>query len=239
MAENDAADNPQGPAEDAGAGTTVTTAAPTTPVIDINAVLAENKRMSDERARLLEASQEVRRQRDRFATEAKTLQRRLEESGSVGYDAPAGNGGTSVDTEVLADIAEVKFKLNHPDWNKAVDKQSGKTVWDEMNAILFDDARAMEHAGRTPYQTLKNIYREVHYQRLLAAQKEAARPVGIRAQIAAAQAEMSGQGASTPIPTIDISDPNMTDAQLLEAADKAGFLDGLVDPMDPPSWMRK
>src|SRR5207247_325139 len=105
-------------------------------------------------------------------------------------------------------------------------------------SILYDDSKVGEYLGPTPEHTLNNIYREVQLQRALAAQRDSAKPTSVRAQIAA-QADLSGQGANTPIPTIDISDPNMTDAQLLDAADKAGLLEDLVDPNDPPSWLRR
>ena len=128
--------------------------------------------------------------------------------------------------------------MNHPDWNKAIDKQ-GKTVWDEMNAILFDDARASELVGRTPYLTLKNIHREVQNQRMKAELNAARAATPNNRAVITSRAEMSGQGASPSIPSIDISDPNMTADQLIEAADKAGMLDDLVDPNDPPSWYRR
>lgn len=210
--------------------------APATQRVDLNAVLAENKRLQVERDKFAVDAREARKWGTQSSQKAAALERQLQERGSL-YEEPASRRG-DYDAEVAADLAEVKFKLNNPDWNKVVDKQNGKTVWDEMNSILFDDAKASDLAGRTPYLTLKNIYREVQYARLQADHK-AALAVAPRRNVLQSQAEMSGQGANVPVPTIDISDPNMTADQLIDAANKAGMLDDLVDPNDPPSWLRR
>lgn len=213
--------------------------APTTPAVDLNAILADNRRLQSERDDALRKHGEVRKWATRASQENAELKRRQEERGGITLDDPAAPHGMSLgDNEVVADVAEVKFKLNHPDWNKVTDPKTGRTVWDDMNAILFDDARAADLVGRTPYLTLSNIHREVQLQRLLAEQKSRASERPQRSTIAS-RAEMSGQGANAPIASIDISDPNMTDKQLLEAAESAGLLDDLVDPNDPPSWMRR
>src|SRR5437867_1155538 len=208
-----------------------------TPVVDLNAVLAENKRLTDERTKLMEAAHTVRQQRDRFASQAKEAQRRLEESGDVNFGAAGPARPAARETVLEGRLAEIGFKMDHPDWNKPLDKD-GKTVWNKMTEILFDDSRSGDFVGPSPEHTLNNIYREVQLQRALTTQRETAKPVSVRAQIAA-QAEMSGQGANTPIPTIDIDDAGMTADKLLDEADKAGWLEGLIDPNDPPSSLRR
>ncbi len=233
----DSTDTAPAPA-DPSAGTPAPAAAPTTPAINLDAVLAENKRLTAEHQKAVERAREAQKWGTQASQRAAALERQLQERGFVDEEPAPSRGG--YDAEVAADLAEVKFKLNNPDWNKVVDTQTGRTVWDEMNAILFDDAQANELAGRTPYLTLKNIYQTVQFRRLQADNKAlqaAAAPR--RTMVLQAQAEMSGQGASTPIPTLDISDPNMTADQLLEAADKAGMLEDLVDPNDPPSFLRR
>jgi len=241
---DDSTDTAPAPA-DQSAGTPAPAAAPTTPAVNLDSVLAENKRLEGERNKAIERAREAQKWGTQASQRAAALERQLQERGFADTDEPAPSRA-NYDAEVAADLAEVKFKLNNPDWNKVVDKQSGRTVWDEMNAILFDDAQANDHAGRTPYLTLKNIYREVQYRRLMADQKaRGAAPAPSRSAIAntisalQAQAEFSGQGASTPVPTLDITDPNMTDDQLIDAANKAGLLDDLVDPNDPPSFLRR
>ena len=236
MADN-SADTATTPATETGFGATSTSAAtPVTPTIDLNAVLAENRRLVEERDKLTNQNREVRKWATQSSQKAAQLEREMQARAET-FGDPAQTSTQTYDNEVLADIAEVKFKQNTPDWNKVVDKQSGKTVWDEMNSIIFDDAKVSELVGRTPYLTLKNVYKEVQLQRLLADQKaQASQP---RRSVMQAQAEMSGQGANTPIPSIDISDPNMTEGQFLDAANKAGLLDDLIDPNDPPSFFRK
>jgi len=210
-----------------------------TPAVDVATMLEENRKLTEERDKLAAQYRETRKWATQSSQSAAELRRQREARDTTFDDATTASRGGDYST-VVSDLAEVKFKLNNPDWNKVVDKQTGHTVWDKMNEILFNDAKAEEHIGRTPYHTLRNIYREVQYQRLLATQKEAGRPMPTSERHRlAAQAEMSGQGANIPTPAIDLSDPNMTADQLIEAADKAGLLDDLVDPNDPPSWMRR
>jgi Holliday junction resolvase RusA-like endonuclease len=237
MPDPEATPSPETSAAAPPAETTPTGAPAGTPKIDIAAVLAENKRLSDERAKLLEANAATRQQRDRFASQAREAQRRLEESGSVGIETTPAPTNGNLDRRMEGRLAEIGFKMDHPDWNKPIDK-SGKTVWDAMTAILWDDTKINEFLGITPDHTLNNIYREIRYQQATEALKSQVRPSTVRAQIAA-QADLSGQGANTPVPTINLDDPAMTDAVLLDEADKAGWLDGLVDPNDPPSSMRR
>lgn len=211
-----------------------------TPAVDVAAMLEENRKLTDERDKLQAQGRETRKWATQSSQQAAEYRRQLEARNDVFSEATETSRGGSGNSEFASDLAEVKFKLNNPDWNKVVDKQTGHTVWDKMNEILFNDARAEEHVGRTPYHTLRNIYREVQYQRLLTTQAaaRATMPAAERNRLAA-QAEMSGQGATISTPAIDLSDSNMTADQLIEAADKAGLLDGLVDPNDPPSWMRR
>jgi hypothetical protein len=232
------ADNPTGNV----AQGTPASSAPVTPAVDLNAVLADNRRLQEEREKLQGQYAQVRKWATKSAQDAAQYKRQLEEGGhgsGIVLNDPASGMAAGFDNESIADIAEVKFKMNHPDWNKTVDKQTGKTVWDEMNAILFDDVRSSELVGRTPYLTLKNIHREVQNQRMSAELKAARAAQVPNRSVITSHAEMSGQGASIPMASIDISDPNMTAEQLLEAADKSGMLEGLVDPNDPPSWMRR
>ena len=216
--------------------TTAPTASGGTPKVDLNTVLAENARLQTERDKAIGQAQGMRKQALQAFQAKAELERRLNERGEMDF-TPA-TTPSAYDADVVADIAEVKFKQNTPDWNKVIDPKTSRSVWDEMNTILFDDVQANELAGRTPYLTLKNIYREVQNRRMSAQLKERQTTSPQRQQILA-HAEMSGQGANAPVPTIDISDPNLTEAQLLEAADRAGMLDEFVDPLDPPSWMRK
>lgn len=236
---SDPTDKPMSPAEEAILGTAATPT-PGTPAVDIATMLEENRKLTEERDKLAAQGRETRKWATQSSQQAAELRRQLEARQNVFAEAESTGSGSGYSNEVVSDLAEVKFKLNNPDWNKVVDKQSGQTVWDKMNEILFNDAKAADHIGRTPYNTLKNIHREVQYQRLLEAQaaSRATMPAAERNRLSA-QAEMSGQGANVPTPTIDLSDPNMTADQLLEAADKAGMLDGLVDPLDPPSWLRR
>lgn len=226
------------PASAASAG-----AAPTTPAIDLNAVLAENKRIAAERDAALAQGRETRKFATQKAQEAAALRRQLEGREAdanldASFDEPAATqsrGGISAEEarEIRGENAEIRFKQNNPDWNEVVDKQTGRTVWDEVNAILFDDAQAADYAGRTPYLTLKNIHREVQYRRLVAAQKAAADAgqAATDANRAAmrARAAISGQsgGGELEIDIDKLTPQEMIDQGLVE-----------FDPTNPPSHAR-
>jgi len=235
---DESTDKAAAPADTTPTGTPAAAApAGTTPTVDLNAVLAENRRLSEERDKALKQNHEVRKWATQASQKAADYERRLQERGETDFSIDTGNARSAPSSEMEADLAEVKFKLNTPEWNRVVDKQSGKTVWDEMSSILYDDSQVGELVGRTPYLTLKNIHREVQNRQLKAALKASAAASPARNPLLS-HAEMSGQGASTPIATLDITDPNMSADDFLSAADKAGMLEGLVDPNDLPSFFR-
>ena len=208
-------------------------AAPTTPAIDLNAVLEENRRLRGQYS-------EVRKFATQKAQRAAELERQLaarEADPDLSLETAAPRRSPSEDDRLAAiesDQAEIKFKQNTPDWNEVVDKQTGRTVWDEMNTILFDDAQAAELAGRTPYLTLRNIHREVQYRRLVAAQKAAAvaaPSADEQRRALRARAAMSGQAAGEGQEIVDVD--SLTPEQMIEQ----GLVD--FDPHNPPEHARK
>lgn len=253
------ADNPTGPA-DPNAPKPATSPAPTggTPQVDLSSLLAENKRLADERATLAKQYGDLRKFSTQKSQEAAEYRRRLEAAASASpeYDfgdpnPPARPTGSTIDPERLQNIeanqAIINFKLDHSDWNEAVEKDKdgrpAKSMWQAINELL-DESNPISQtlAGATPYLTLKNAYREVRLQQLQKANTEAAAAkaaADANRNLFRARAGMSGQPASGDAGAFDLNDPNLTADQFLDAADKAGMLEGLVDPNDPPSFLRK
>lgn len=219
-------------------GTTAT--APVTPAVDLNKVLEDNRNLREQRDRLAGQFGEYRRQVTPKLNRAAELEKQIAARGADTTDLDFGETTTarpsSADADRLSSIeskqAEIDFKLSNPDWNKVIDDKTGKTLWDEMNTILFDDSQMADLAGRTPYATLQNIRREVKNRLYEAREKAAAAasPGADRNQLRA-RAALSGQSAGEGQEIVNVDD--LTHEQMIEQ--------GLVefDPHNPPEHARK
>lgn len=226
-----------------------------TPAVDLNALLADNKRLADERTALAKQYGDLRKFSTQKSQEAAEYKRRLEAaaSASTEYDfgdpnPPARATASSIDSDRLQQIeanqAIINFKLDHSDWDGAVEKDKDgrvtKTTWQAINELL-DETNPVSAtlAGATPYLTLKNAYREVLLQQL---QRE--RPALLESRGASdaqratlrAQASISGQSATEGTEALDLNDPNLTADDLLKIGVEAGIFK--LDPNDLPLSMR-
>lgn len=150
------------------------------------------------------------------------------------YEAPASRGTEAVDPALEQDIALIKFRQLHPDWNE---------YWNDMAPVLSDPTKAAPFAiiganGRVDYYRsivyLKDTLERDRLRKMKAEFDQARATAGDTRAALKTDAVISGQGAAT-VETPDFS--KMDQKEKMQWLYKN--MPELFDPDDLPSSLRE